>query len=190
MAKRAMTVHSRPADERGVVTPRPDSRVTRARAILCSLVVLLGVAVAACAPVDVVPPPPECPTIPPDDFTSVVMNRVNDERRAAGLPVVWWSPRLACLANDTAHRIAEAGRLGHTDLVATIHTPDFSGYAYLAENILVGGPELSPFGAHDIWMASPHHRENVLGDFDTIGIAWVRGPDGRIWVAEEFGRHQ
>ena len=42
---------------------------------------------------------------------------------------------------------------------------------------------------HVAWMNSPGHYANIMGWFDVIGIAVVRGPDGRLWAVEEFGRH-
>jgi hypothetical protein len=41
----------------------------------------------------------------------------------------------------------------------------------------------------DAFLASPPHRANTLGWWDSIGIGLQWGGDGRIRVAEEFGRH-
>ena len=37
-------------------------------------------------------------------------------------------------------------------------------------------------------MASPDHRRNILsGNFNLVGIGYVRGPDGRLWAVQDFG---
>jgi len=39
-----------------------------------------------------------------------------------------------------------------------------------------------------VWMNSPGHRANILSrNFNIVGLAFVSGPDGRIWVTVDFG---
>ena len=165
---------------------RPIRRSGRRRVVLASVVLALGGAAAACGPVG--DSPPGCPAGPPDAFSSTTVNRVNADRRASGMGAVGWSGRLACLAGDASARMAASGRLVHTDLGATIRSPGYEGYTRLAENILTNSQTLSGDAAHDLWMSSPPHRANVLGDVTAIGVAWARSADGRFWAAEELGR--
>jgi uncharacterized protein YkwD len=38
------------------------------------------------------------------------------------------------------------------------------------------------------WMNSPGHRANILnGNFNAVGVGYWRVPDGRLWVAVNFG---
>jgi uncharacterized protein YkwD len=37
-------------------------------------------------------------------------------------------------------------------------------------------------------MNSSGHRANILsGNYNVVGLAFVNGPDGRLWVAVDFG---
>ena len=37
-------------------------------------------------------------------------------------------------------------------------------------------------------MGSAPHRANILsGGFNIVGIGYVRGVDGRLWVVQDFG---
>ena len=38
------------------------------------------------------------------------------------------------------------------------------------------------------WMNSPHHRENILGDYSEIGVARAEAADGVPYWCVEFGR--
>ena len=37
------------------------------------------------------------------------------------------------------------------------------------------------------WMDSPHHRDNILGDFTQIGVALARDKDGAPYWCADFG---
>jgi uncharacterized protein YkwD len=70
-----------------------------------------------------------------------------------------------------------------------IRDPLYVNFASLGENILVGPGNMSGDDIHVSWMNSPGHFANIMGWYDAIGIAVARGPDGRLWAVEEFGRH-
>jgi uncharacterized protein YkwD len=161
----------------------------RRRALLAAGALGLGILAAACGPVDATPPPPGCPTSPPDAITSTILNRTNGDRAARGLSGLWWNARLACLASEWSNYMASTGQFRHRDLGATIRSPGFEDYASLAENILVGPGSMDGNAIHDAWMASPGHYANIVGNFDSIGIGIARGADGRLWATENFGRH-
>lgn len=163
------------------------NRTRRARASLAVAVVALGVVAAACT--GEAPPPPGCPTAPPDAITSTIFNSANADRQANGLGTLGWNARLACLASEWSQVMAGEGRLVHRDLGATIRSPGFESYTGLAENIFVGPGSVSGASIHGAWMGSPSHRSNIFGPYDSIGVAYTRGPDGRLWATENFGRH-
>ena len=58
----------------------------------------------------------------------------------------------------------------------------------LGENILVG-PAGMPIAQHGAVVDElPGHRANILSrNFNIVGLAFVSGPDGRIWVTVDFG---
>lgn len=163
--------------------------LAKRRGLLATAALVVGITAAACAPVDQTPPPPGCPTEAPDAVTSTVLNRTNADRAANGLGSVYWNARLACLAKDWSDNLARTGQLVHRDLGATIRSPGFEGYSGLAENILVGPANMDGDTMQNAWMGSASHRSNILGNYDTIGVAWTRSPDGRTWATANFGRH-
>ena len=163
-------------------------RTTRRRMALISVVVALGIAAAACGPAED-PPPAGCPGSPPDAITSTIVNRVNSDRAARNLGGLAWNARLACLASEWSNYMAGRGTLVHRNLSATINSPGFGAYSGLAENIFVGPSNMDGNTIHTAWMNSPPHYNNIVGNYDSIGVGWARGPDGRIWATENFGRH-
>jgi uncharacterized protein YkwD len=151
-------------------------------------VVALTVAIvgAACDPA----PPPErnCPT-DPDAVSLVIMNRTNWERGLRGMNHLGWNKVLNCNARDWADYMARTGQFVHQDLNGLIHDPLYSPYASLGENILVGPNSMDGNTMFMAWWNSTGHRANILGWYDSIGIAVLRTLDGRTWAVQEFGRH-
>lgn len=165
-------------------------RRTHRRSALVGVVVALGLAAAACGPAaPAEAPAPGCPGGPPDAITSTIVNRVNADRGARGLGGLSWNARLGCLANEWSNVMAGNGSLTHRNLSATINSPGFESYAGLGENIFVGSGNLDGNTIHSAWMGSPPHYENIVGNYDSIGVGWARSGDGRLWATENFGRH-
>jgi uncharacterized protein YkwD len=129
------------------------------------------------------------PSAPDNSITQQIFDGVNSDRAANGLGPLSWNPQLACLAQDHSNWMATTGSFTHRDLSATIRQPDYSGYASLGENILVGPNTMTGAQMEAAWMNSPGHRANILSpNFDSIGIAVGWSPDGRIWATQNFGR--
>jgi uncharacterized protein YkwD len=147
-------------------------------------IVLVG---SACDPA----PPAEwnCPSGPPDTITYTIVVRVNADRTARGLNALNWSATLACNARGHAQYMANTGTFFHQNLGAMLSDPLYVNFASLGENILVGPGNMTGDTIHQAWMNSPGHYANIMGWWDAIGIAVARGPDGRMWAVEEFGRH-
>ena len=164
-------------------------RRSRGLGVLVAGVLALGALAAACGPVDQTPAPPTCPTSPPDPITQTVLNRTNGDRAGQGLPGLYWNARLACLADEWSRYMRDTGNFRHRDLGATIKSPGFEDYAGLAENILVGPGTMDGNAMESMWINSPPHYANIMGNYDTIGIGLARGTDGRLWATENFGRH-
>jgi uncharacterized protein YkwD len=118
-----------------------------------------------------------------------IVTLVNQARAAKGLPSLSWNNQLGALAQDWSAHMAATGRFAHRNLQATITRPEFSGFARLDENILVGRCGMSAGEMHAAWMNSPGHRANILApEADVIGVGVVCGPDGRVWATQNFGR--
>jgi uncharacterized protein YkwD len=155
--------------------------------VLATAVFAIATVGAACDPA----PPPEwdCPIGPPDAVTLTIVTRVNVDRQNAGLNALNWNSTLACNARGHAHNMADNGTFFHQDLGVLIRDSLYVNYASLGENILVGPGNMSGDTIHVSWMNSPGHYANIMGWYDVIGIAVAKGPDGRMWAVEEFGRH-
>ncbi len=76
----------------------------------------------------------------------------------------------------------------HQDLGAVINRSDYNDIWTLGENLLVGPAGMPIEQMEQVWMNSPGHRANILSrNFNIVGLAFVSGPDGRIWVTVDFG---
>lgn len=153
----------------------------RTAAIVLMVIVALGL--AACAP-----PKPAATGGPGDAFTSSLLSSLNADRAANGLPALAWNGQLANSASSWARQMSSANSLYHQNLSALIYSSAYAGFHTLGENILVGPGSMSAGSIETAWMNSPPHRANITsGAFNVVGIGYFRGPDGRVWAAQEFG---
>jgi len=164
------------------------SATRRRSVVLATVVVAFAILAAACGPVEA-PPPAGAPGAPPDAITATVFNRTNADRAAQGLGELVWNARLAGLAGDWAQYLADTHQFFHRDLATVIESPGFESYASLGENILVGPEGIDGNQMEDAWLASPSHRANIMGNYDTMGVAIAYGNDGKIRAVVNFGRH-
>jgi len=164
--------------------------VSRKRRLALLATVVLGIALVGAACGEPPPPPAHCPTGPQDAITSTIYSRTNIDRKViANYGPLWWDAGLACNAQDWANAMASSGNFSHQNLGGLIRTSGYSNFASLGENILVGPGGMTGDAIHVAWMNSPGHYANIMGWYDSIGIAIAYGPDGRVWATEEFGRH-
>jgi len=107
---------------------------------------------------------------------------VNQDRAANGLSALIWSPQLVDEARVQSGRMAAAGTIFHNPNLAKEVT---GNWITLGENVGMGG---TVDALHQAFMNSPHHRENILGDYDHVGFGIVMGgSDGAtIFVTELF----
>ena len=132
--------------------------------------------------------PDVAPGEPSDPYVRSMFRAINQDRANAGLPPLANSPKLENLAGSWAWQMAVDNSLHHQDLGRLFHSPDFSGFHGLAENIIVEPYDVGPEQLVADWMNSPPHRANILsGGFNVVGIGVFRGPDGRIWSVVDFG---
>jgi uncharacterized protein YkwD/ribosomal protein L24E len=108
--------------------------------------------------------------------------RLNDERRARGLPALRWNAELASYATSWSRSMASSS-MHHSNIGSLLNSFD-----YVGENIAYGkgAPESS---LHVAWMHSQDHRDNMLSPgFTDVGIGMYCAPDGSMWATTDFGR--
>lgn len=127
-----------------------------------------------------------------EDTEKEALRLTNEEREAAGLPALEWSPELAEAARLHAEDMFEERYFSHFSCdrvegrLVEVSSPQerllsFSVRA-CAENIAQG--QSTPRDVIGSWMASESHRKNILAaDHTNCGIAFA----GDYWV-QVFGR--
>jgi uncharacterized protein YkwD len=131
------------------------------------------------------PQPPAGPAAACDGSGSAIIDAMNGDRAANGLGALCGNGQLAGFAQDWANWMAQHGSLTHQDLNRILAATTFNT---IAENILDGAASLTPGQMESAWMQSPPHRENILnGTYRAAGVGIAYSPDGRVWVAVDFG---
>lgn len=120
-----------------------------------------------------------------------IVELTNAERRKAGLPAFKEQAQLAAAAMKHAEDMARNKYFDHKDREGGMPWDRVlaEGYRYraCAENIAKGAK--APRHVVAMWMKSPGHRKNILGDFTEIGVGFARGGkkgETRYWV-QVFG---
>lgn len=124
---------------------------------------------------------------------SVLVTLANDDRTDRGVEPLVYSEVLEHAAQMKANDMAEHSYFAHTSPkgVTPWYWFEKVGYdfKYAGENLAVDFEESED--VDDAWMASPHHRRNILETrFTQIGIATARGMhDGEeaVYVVQLFG---
>ncbi len=126
----------------------------------------------------------------------IALEQVERARRRAGLAPVSENPTLDAAAQRQAEDMLHRGYYAHTSPEGTtpgdrVERSPYGPYRFVAENIAKGVFE--PAEVVDRWMASRHHRANILHPLakDTgLGVAFGDTPAGFIvvWV-QLFARH-
>jgi uncharacterized protein YkwD len=120
-----------------------------------------------------------------------VVELVNAERAAVGLPPLVWEERLAAAAADYAAAMAGGGFFSHTgadgsDLRQRGQAHGYGDWSFLGENLAAG--QDTPEAIVQAWMRSPTHRANVLAaDACDIGVGHASAEAGRYdnyWAME------
>jgi uncharacterized protein YkwD len=113
------------------------------------------------------------------------LQATDQARAAAGLAPLTWSSCLAAVAAAHADQMANAGAIYHGDGVqrdlACGPGPERSG-----ENVGEAPGGIDDQQIFDAFMASPDHRDNILGPYRFFAAAWVIGADGKGYVSVEF----
>jgi uncharacterized protein YkwD len=140
-------------------------------------------AVAAVAAVFIaIAPPNETWASPETGAEMYLFDAVNEVRAGNGLPPVSYRDEIVDVSRWHAARMAGDGQLYHNperrEAVAA-RVPDWER---IGENV---GWSTSPEGLHWRLMASPTHRDVILGDYTQLAIG-VTYRDGKYWMTQTF----
>ena len=103
----------------------------------------------------------------------------NASRQAAGLGSLDVAGDLVAVAEGQAQRMASSNTLYHNPNLAT----EVQDWQHVGENV---GRQGTVDQIHEAFMNSPHHRDNILGDYSQIGVGVAHSADGTLYVAEVF----
>lgn len=114
-----------------------------------------------------------------------ILDRTNALRAANGVAPLKEHSTLTAKAEWWAQHMAGTGSLQHSTLTAGL---DGLSWRYLAENVAVSAPTADTLRTiFELLASSPTHRANMLDRrYTHIGIGVAKGPDGRVWVVQEF----
>jgi uncharacterized protein YkwD len=113
----------------------------------------------------------------------------NRLRAEAKLPPLEVSTKLQAAAEKHARDMASKSKMTHkgSDGSSSIQRIVSTGYKYrrAGENVAAGYFTID--GLMKGWMASPHHKKNILGSFSQIGVACATGENGKRYWCVTFG---
>ncbi|HEX8202724.1 MAG TPA: CAP domain-containing protein, partial [Isosphaeraceae bacterium] len=137
-------------------------------------------------------PPAEAPApepAAPDPMAPALLERHNRERAEAKKPPLALDAKLSAAARIHARDMAEHGKMAHegSDGSKPAERIKRQGYHYrrVGENVAYGQPTAAR--VMQGWMNSPHHRDNILGDFAEMGAARVEDAQGTPYWCVTFG---
>jgi uncharacterized protein YkwD len=110
---------------------------------------------------------------------------INQDRQAAGLAPLQWSPCLANVATGQAARMAAQGYISHAN-GRSLDLACHLGFR-ASESIGFQGGGINDAAMNAWFMGDPPHRANILGPYRYVGVAWVLAPNGAAYLAVEFG---
>lgn len=117
-----------------------------------------------------------------------MLDRVNAERFARGLPPMRLDDRLVLAAQDHSDDQAQRGRMSHigadgSTLEERVHRVRYE-WRSIAENVAFGFTDAAAVMA--AWMASDGHRRNILSANVDLGIGRAYGAHGRAYWTQLF----
>ena len=110
---------------------------------------------------------------------------INQDRQAAGLAPLQWSPCLANVATGQAARMAAQGYISHANGRSLDLACGLGSRA--SESIGFQGGGIKDAAMNAWFMGDPPHRANIMGPYHFVGVAWVVAPNGNAYLAVEFG---
>jgi len=118
------------------------------------------------------------------------VSEINRERTAAGLPTLAVDVQLTRVARGWSGQMLTEDRMYHNPGLGSAVAGDWTR---LGENVgftIQGGvaPETLVDRLHVAFMNSPGHRENVMGDWNAVGVGVLISPANKMWVTVNFSK--
>lgn len=111
---------------------------------------------------------------------TAALNQLNDLRASRGVPALAQDDELSAKAQAHSHDMAVARQLFHTQLQQGVT----GSWHLLGENLAEAGSLDQAFAA---LTNSPLHYQNMVdARFNRVGIGVFTGPDGTVWLTQEF----
>ena len=131
------------------------------------------------------------PAVTADQAETTMLNLINAERTATGLPQVQLNDALTEAARIRAQEItvlfshARPDGQSKMELLAEVGIPVSS---YMAENIISGTTESTPESLMRTFMASDAHRAWILSrEVNAVGVALCRNEYNQVYAVQMFG---
>jgi uncharacterized protein YkwD len=113
----------------------------------------------------------------------------NQVRAEAKLPSLFVSKKLQAAAIEHARDMANHKKMSHTGSDGSTPSARIMARGYrmkrTGENIAFGQRRVED--VMKLWMKSPPHRRNILGNFSEIGAACATASDGTLYWCVSFG---
>jgi uncharacterized protein YkwD len=115
---------------------------------------------------------------------------INQYRKASHLPLLAWDDVIAQVARshskDMATGEVDFGHDGFGDRVSRLKSV-MPGLWGAGENVLMTSePDAVARNAVTLWLRSPHHLENIRGDFNYSGLGVWQDKNGVIYFTQIF----
>ncbi|KAI9596641.1 hypothetical protein BDF19DRAFT_412716 [Syncephalis fuscata] len=123
---------------------------------------------------------------------AAALDLVNEERAKCNKRPLIHDPRLAQAAHDHCMEQACAGQMSHQlpgepDLVSRINAVSKGRqWSAWAENVGFGSADEKL--VMDVWLKSPQHRDNILGDYTHFGIAMANDANNKPYWTQLFAQ--
>jgi hypothetical protein len=108
----------------------------------------------------------------------------NQSRAQAGLAPLAYDPAAVGVARAWAQELARSGNLRHNpNLVRDVEANVTRDWTRVGENVgYAGGVDQ----VHNAYMNSTGHRNNILGQYNRVGVGAARDGNGRLWTTVVF----
>jgi uncharacterized protein YkwD len=125
--------------------------------------------------------PPRLGVVDPDERAGrQLLGLVNDVRRSEGLPELAWDARVGAAAQAHSDYMASIPLLTHSGPGGSSAGDRLAaeGFDWWTWGETVGAGQQDPHDLVEGWLASPAHREHLLGEFTVAGGGVAATPSG------------
>jgi uncharacterized protein YkwD len=127
-----------------------------------------------------------------DEFACAMIDRVNKERAAEGLPPVCANTKLQSSSQRHTDDMAANNYMAHNGTDGSTMSQRITDAKYdwsaVGENVAAGQEDVE--AVMDAWMHSPEHRENIMGDYTMLGVAYAYNDatEYKHYWTQDFGK--